>query len=56
MKSILIDPFRPADGPPPQKLRQFFAWGLQGAWPLLFGTAVLSVLAGMLEVSAAIAE
>lgn len=53
MKSILIDPFRPADGPPPRKLRQFFAWGLQGAWPLLFGTAVLSVLAGILEVSAA---
>ncbi|MHC0052062.1 ABC transporter ATP-binding protein [Actibacterium sp. D379-3] len=46
----LIDAFRPADGPPPCTLLAFFRWALSGAWPVLLGAAVLSALAGVMEV------
>jgi ATP-binding cassette subfamily B protein len=45
-----IDAFRPAEGPPPQKLGAFFMWCLSGAWgPLALATA-LSAIAGAMEV------
>ena len=45
-----IDAFRPADGPPPERLSAFFRWALSGAFPVLAIAAVLSVGAGTLEV------
>ncbi|MEM9708336.1 MAG: ABC transporter ATP-binding protein [Pseudomonadota bacterium] len=50
----LIDPFAPAEGPPPQTLAAFIRWGLQGAWPVLGVAAVISVLAGTIEVFTAL--
>ena len=49
----LIDAFRPAGGPPPQKLSGFVGWSLRGAWPMLWLAAALSALAGMSEVVSA---
>ena len=49
----LIDAFRPAEGPPPQKLLAFMGWSLRGAWPQLSLGAVLSGLAGVSEVVSA---
>ena len=46
----LIDAFRPADGPPPQKLGAFFLWCLAGAWGPLALAALLSAVAGSMEV------
>jgi ATP-binding cassette subfamily B protein len=51
--SILIDGFQPADGPPPGTLWPFIRWCLGGAWPVILLAAVLSGLAGMMEVGAA---
>ena len=48
-----IDPFRPAEGPPPQTLAAFFAWCLAGAWPALWLAAFLSAAAGALEAGTA---
>ncbi|MFV1874505.1 ABC transporter ATP-binding protein [Nioella sp.] len=50
----LIDAFRPADGPPPNRLLAFFNWCLKGAWPVLIGAALISGLAGMFEVGSAV--
>ena len=50
----LIDAFRPADGPPPNRLLAFFNWCLRGAWPVLIGAALISGLAGMFEVGSAL--
>ncbi|MEX0283815.1 MAG: ABC transporter ATP-binding protein [Paracoccaceae bacterium] len=44
-----IDPFAPADGPPPQTLWRFMAWGLSGAWPILLIATFASALAGGME-------
>ena len=44
-----IDAFRPADGPPPQTLGRFMAWGLSGSWPYLWLAALFSALAGCVE-------
>jgi ATP-binding cassette subfamily B protein len=49
----LIDAFRPADGPPPQRLGAFFGWCLRGAWPALWLAGVLSAAAGTMEVVSA---
>ncbi|HHS89495.1 MAG TPA: ABC transporter ATP-binding protein, partial [Rhodobacteraceae bacterium] len=39
----IIDPYAPADGPPPRELGRFFAWALRGS----FGVIILgSILAG----------
>ena len=46
----LIDAFRPADGPPPQKLWPFLRWALSGSWPWLIVAALLSVLVGVMDV------
>ncbi|WP_127561303.1 ABC transporter ATP-binding protein [Nioella ostreopsis] len=50
----LIDAFRPADGPPPNRLLAFFNWCLKGAWPVLIGAALVSGLAGLFEVGSAV--
>ena len=50
----LIDPFQRADRPPPRTLAAFIMWALHGAMPVLSIAAVLSALAGMLEVITAL--
>ncbi|MFN4204126.1 MAG: ABC transporter ATP-binding protein [Tabrizicola sp.] len=50
----LIDAFRPADGPPPQRLGPFMRWSLAGSWPMLVVAGVLSSLAGVTEVVSAL--
>ncbi len=52
--SALIDAFRPAEGPPPRRLGAFFRWALVGAWPVLIASALLSALAGSMEVVSAL--
>lgn len=51
--SDLIDPFRPADGPPPQTLGGFVRWTLKGAWPVLMVAALASAMAGASETGTA---
>ena len=48
-----IDPFRPAEGPPPQTLLAFILWCLKGAWPALIFATVVSCAAGGLEAGTA---
>lgn len=49
----LIAPFAKAEGPPPQTLWPFIKWCLSGAWPVMIIAALLSGLAGLMEVGAA---
>ncbi len=49
-----VDPFRPANGPPPQTLGAFMRWCLSGAWPALWLAAALSAAAGVLEAGTAL--
>ena len=49
-----INPFRPANGPPPQELGAFMRWCLSGAWPALWLAFALSALAGALEAGTAL--
>ncbi len=49
----LIDPFRPAGGPPPSTLGAFFRWSLQGSWRFLAVAGLVSATAGVAEVLAA---
>jgi ATP-binding cassette subfamily B protein len=49
-----IDPFRAAEGPPPQTLGAFMMWCLSGAWPALWLAAGLSAAAGALEAGTAL--
>lgn len=49
-----INPFRPAEGPPPQVLGAFMLWCLSGAWPALWLAAALSATAGALEAGTAL--
>tara|TARA_R110002049_G_scaffold44333_6_gene130275 strand:- start:132438 stop:134270 length:1833 start_codon:yes stop_codon:yes gene_type:complete len=48
-----INPFDPADGPPPQTLGAFMRWCLSGAWPVLWLAAFLSAAAGAMEAGTA---
>ena len=48
-----INPFVPAEGPPPQTLGAFMRWCLNGAWPVLWLAAFLSALAGAMEAGTA---
>jgi len=48
--SNLIDGFKPTDEPPPKELWPFFRWALAGSWPVLSVAALVSALAGTLEV------
>ncbi len=54
MNLFRIDPFQPADGPPPNRLTGFFAWALKGSWPVILLAGTFSVIAGVGEVFAAI--
>lgn len=49
----LIAPFAKAKGPPPQTLWPFMKWCLSGAWPVMFVAALMSGIAGLMEVAAA---
>ncbi len=49
-----VDPFQPAEGAPPRTLLAFLKWCLKGAERVLFGAALLSIIAGVTEVIAAI--
>lgn len=49
-----INPFRPADGPPPQTLIAFLGWCLRGSLGVITLAAVVSALAGLLEVITAL--
>ena len=46
----LIDPERQAEGQPPDLLRPFMAWALQGGWMIVWLGVAISVLAGVTEV------
>ncbi|MFC6641640.1 MULTISPECIES: ABC transporter ATP-binding protein [Sulfitobacter] len=48
-----INPFHPANGPPPQTLGAFMRWCLSGAWPVLWLAAFLSAAAGAMEAGTA---
>ena len=54
MKLFHIDPFSPAEGPPPKTLAAFFAWALKDSTPVLWLTGILSIIGGVTEVIAAI--
>ncbi len=47
-----IDHKAPANGPPPQALSGFFYWVLAGSFRVLTLSGVISILTGMIEVSA----
>ena len=47
----LIDAFRPAAGPPPDRLLAFFGWCLSGAWRGLSLAALASALGGLADIS-----
>ncbi|CUH85498.1 ABC transporter ATP-binding protein [Thalassovita mediterranea] len=49
----LIDPFKPADGPPPTTSVAFVRWALRGTGPVLFLAFVLASLGGALEATTA---
>lgn len=50
----MIDAFRPAEGPPPNRLLAFFRWCLSGAWGGLSLAAIASALGGAADVVAAV--
>ena len=50
----LIDPFTPADGPPPDRLLPFFTWSLRGSFGFLGIAAAISAISGTLEVVTAL--
>ena len=49
-----IDPFEPADGPPPQTLMAFLRWCLKGSTKITLLAGLVSALAGTLEVATAL--
>ncbi|MFK7836928.1 MAG: ABC transporter ATP-binding protein [Sulfitobacter sp.] len=49
-----INPFLPAEGPPPQTLGAFIRWCLAGSWPVLWLAAFFSAAAGMMEAGTAL--
>ncbi|WP_106746629.1 ABC transporter ATP-binding protein [Yoonia maritima] len=49
-----IDPFEPADGPPPQTLLAFLKWCVQGSIKVVLLAGIVSALAGTLEVATAL--
>ena len=48
-----IDPYRPAQGPPPRTLFAFARWALKGAGPAIWGLMALSIATGAAEAGAA---
>ncbi|HGG05155.1 MAG TPA: ABC transporter ATP-binding protein [Aliiroseovarius sp.] len=51
--SGLIDPYAPADGPPPRRLAPFFRWALKGSMSVIVIASLLTGAAGMVEAFAA---
>jgi ATP-binding cassette subfamily B protein len=51
---VKFDPFQPVEDAPPRTLGRFFLWCLGGSWPLLTGAAIVSALAGTMEVISAL--
>ncbi|MEM7746438.1 MAG: ABC transporter ATP-binding protein [Pseudomonadota bacterium] len=49
----LIDPYQPADGPPPRTVLGFGRWALSGAGPAILLLVALSVAAGAAEAASA---
>ncbi|MQQ08238.1 ATP-binding cassette domain-containing protein [Epibacterium sp. SM1979] len=49
----LINPFKPANGPPPRTLGAFMRWCLSGAWLALGLATLFSALAGAVEAGTA---
>ena len=49
-----IDPFAPAEGPPPQRLMAFMLWALRGSLGMVGLGGAISALAGTLEVLTAL--
>ncbi len=49
----LIQPFRPAGGPPPRRLGAFLRWALRGAFPAILLALLVSSAVGVTEVGAA---
>ena len=49
-----IAPFSPTHENPPQTMRAFFGWALQGAWPGVLWAGALSGLAGSMEAVSAV--
>jgi ATP-binding cassette subfamily B protein len=47
-----IDHLAPANGPPPKRLAKFFHWALTGSFHVLTLSGLISVLTGVVEVSA----
>lgn len=45
----MIDPYAPADGPPPRKVGPFFLWALRGSIPVVIIGAILAGATGALE-------
>ena len=50
----LIDPYAPADGPPPRTLGAFFNWGIKGAYPVIAVACILTGSVGTLEAFTAV--
>ena len=50
----LIDPFQPADGDPPQRLRDFFKWALSGSGLAISVGVVANAVLGLSELVAAV--
>jgi len=49
-----IDPFEPAEGPPPRTLMAFLMWCLKGSTKVTLWAGLVSALAGTLEVATAL--
>ena len=43
-----------AVGPPPSNILRFFHWALKGSFPVLFLSGFVSILTGLIEVSAVV--
>ncbi|MBU3031239.1 ABC transporter ATP-binding protein [Paracoccus marinaquae] len=50
----MVDAFRPAEGPPPDRLLAFFGWCLSGAWRGLGVAAIASAMGGAADVASAV--
>ncbi len=47
--SDLINPYAPAEGPPPRRLWPFFRWALRGSWRVIIIASLMTGAAGMVE-------
>jgi len=50
----LINPYAPADGPPPSSLFKFLVWSFSGGFRYVALGSVISILAGVVDVSTAL--